>query len=80
MKEKKSVTIKWNVVEVSRLLPMFFIGIFIEQFGLRYGNPNCVLLGIAVWTTFIIVATELLVLELVNPIFLCIKQMLKKEK
>lgn len=80
MKEKKSVTIKWNVVEVSRLLPMFFIGIFIEQFGLRYGNPNCVLLGIAVWTTFILVATELLVLELVNPIFLCIKQMLKKEK
>lgn len=32
MKEKKSVTIKWNVVEVSRLLPMFFIGVFIEQF------------------------------------------------
>ena len=80
MKGKKSVTIKWNVVEVSRLLPMFFIGIFIEQFGLRYGNPNCVLLGIALWITFLIVAIELLVLELVNPIFLCIKQMLKKEK
>ena len=80
MKEKKSVKIKWNLLEVSNLLPMFFIGIFIEQFGLRYGNPNCVLLGMAVWTTFILVATELLVLELVNPIFLCIKQMLKKEK